>query len=185
MGPDGPSIRDSAIEFDRQMFEKTKNPLYVWRALEFCCSLAHRGICDSFPDWITEYLASVAEGINQIYHQRGFSHLDTDPKVSATIVELLKFKDAGQGKRLNAFAAFQAEHEALMLAGEVRNYLRDTPGATEADAFVMVSENHAQEAQRIANLKATDDNEPEASPDKVERAYREWNDFLTKMRRRE
>jgi hypothetical protein len=54
-------VADFYINSCKSLYDETRNPLYVWRAILFCKDHERE-----YPDWVKEYLNDVAEGILSI-----------------------------------------------------------------------------------------------------------------------
>lgn len=143
----------SPLDFERRMYEQTKNPLHVWRAYQICRDVGG----GSFPEWVLEYFDTATTTIQMLY---GGDFEAQDAPLLQTIADVFGFKRAGQGVRQTAFSAFDLEHRDLMLAGLVRRAIRLQPAIP---IQTIVAE--------IADQKNT-------SEPTVWRAWDAWKDFL-------
>ncbi len=109
----------SPIDFDRQEYERTGNPMYVWRAYSVCRELLDGDVIASFPDWILAYFDRVVENLK--------ARVDTPPssgRVATAVAEAFEFKDVGQTGRGTPFSRMNQDQEAVLLAASVRCHLR-------------------------------------------------------------
>jgi len=54
---------DKGLDYYRGMFERTKNPLFVWQAIDMCKRLAPSAFGGTLPDWCLDYIAQSARRV--------------------------------------------------------------------------------------------------------------------------
>ena len=163
----------SPLDRERRLYKRTDNPVHVWRAIEICHSERPTPWTGGYPDWVYEYLATMAEGVHALYlkHANGaVVNLDAD------VAELLGFKSTGQGRRTNALVEWDRSRTRQRLALEVARRLRMDPGLTIAQACSDVSVDH--DANHDPAPACRSDHERRVSAEVIEDAYREWRDVL-------
>jgi len=68
--------QDSQLEAVRRRYERTGNPLYVWRGYDICRDLLDKNVSQArhpFPTWILDYLDRVTNSLWQL-HNEGLSN---------------------------------------------------------------------------------------------------------------
>jgi hypothetical protein len=121
----------SPIQWEQRLYEQTRNPIYVWNALRICAQL---DMGEGLPPWIAEYLSRVADGLLELDDGRPV------PDLGAAVTGVLGLKQAGQGRRTDAYADRERTHRDRTLVLRVRRYLRKNPDAGLMTAFAHVAE---------------------------------------------
>ena len=64
----------SPLDFERRMYEQTKNPIHVWRAYEICSDLMRGGVfgCDALPTWVLDHFDHIVEIVREFYYEVEF-----------------------------------------------------------------------------------------------------------------
>ena len=139
---------DSPIEVHRRVFEKTGDPVHLWRAYEICRELMNatpRPLIETLPEWIFEYLDKVMEWCHKRFNDYPF---EKKIDVAGELALLMGFKATGQGTRRTAFSENQINRRNESLASMVGRALEDIgvdpsdPRPSEiASAITTVAEN--------------------------------------------
>src|SRR5262245_50998132 len=103
--------RRSPFAWERLMYKRTKNPIYVWRALRMCSDLMRAGTygCDSLPKWVLDYLDAAALTVEKTIDAARRS-------VPQTIAQGFGFKGAGRGVRDTAFSEYTRQRRDMRLS---------------------------------------------------------------------
>lgn len=175
----------SPLEYERTMFEQTRNPIHVWRTVQICRDLmAHPAgrALDAFPEWIETYLGTLADGIHELYDQKINDELEQ--ALPAAIADLMGFKRAGQGKRADAFDQHELQRRDMYLAQDVDIRLRQEPNLTPREAASRIAEDRIEakrvfdEHKRAGRIIAwATFGHPIVTEEVIYNAWKAWHDF--------
>lgn len=168
----------SPIDFERRMFEQTKNPMHVWNAVQICSELmfaAPRRIGDGYPDWVYQHLGAVSVRLRDLCFNRPEDAIDN---FGAAIADALDLKKAGQGVRRDAFENRKIAWRDQGLASAVWHYLTDHPEASVREACTQLSEDSAQRALRSQAARNGSNTDRPWSEDAYFRAWQAWRQFF-------
>jgi hypothetical protein len=151
----------SPLDWERRMYERTKNPLHAWRAYQICSELMRGGIygCDSLPEWVLDYFDATTLVIQDLFNE------SFDGNVPQRIADGFGFKRAGQGVRATAFTNFDLEHRDLMLATDVRRLVNAQPTQSREAVIADVAERHGLSIETVWD------------------AWTTWRDFLEERKK--
>jgi hypothetical protein len=149
----------SPLDWERRMYEQTKNPLHAWRALQICVALMRGGSygCDSLPEWMLDYFKTATSGIQEMF---GDALDGNDQAITQKLADALGFKRVGQGVRGTAFSNYSLEHRDLMIATGVGREIRLNP------------------TQSIETIIAEFAEREQMSSEMVWRAWDHWREFV-------
>jgi hypothetical protein len=112
--------------FTRRGYEQTKNPLYVWQAMNECF---HAG--EPLPDWCLDYLKGAAQNLYSLSCGVDFRDREAAEKISPDEAFKLvtnALSISKQGKK-NAFASLRVDAEDSRAAGD--DYFRGRGACVE------------------------------------------------------
>jgi hypothetical protein len=180
--------KESPLDFERQLFERTGNAICAWRGYEICSELMRAGQINGLPVWILDYLDRFTEEVRELFYAGMENTPPPAHAVAARVMAALGLKEIGNSPS-TAFSRIHRDRDERSLACMVWQRKLKTPDASleaiiadlsmefseRAALFEQLKESGRLDASAIASV-----HERRHSEKKIWNAWSRWKDHYSK-----